>query len=606
LQLELLPLLARRIEVGEARLVGVRLNLARNANGVNNWQDMGGAESAAAAEIPDADDPGAPAIDIGVSTVQIVDAEVRWNDASTNSHWILTDFSLEASDFGLGQSFPLRMEFGLAGAEVQVNVSSAMRATLALAENAYRLDDLNVTIDGRGAGWPGGEGRASVNFDSFAANLDTEAVDLQNLQLEMLGLSIRGTLSGRQLLSNLSLTGAIEIAEFNPHDLIDAFGMEIETADSAVFRRASARADFNYDANHVGMRNMRLALDDSQLQGSIGMQDDSLRYDLTIDSINIDRYLPPATDDSAQADEGSIDEVDLPIDALRTFSANGNLALGQTQFMGLTLTEAKFGLAAANGRVRLTPTGNLYGGTIGGTIGIDVQGDAARFTLVQELSNVDLFGLGRDFLDTEDLSGTGNVSLNLTANGSNVGVLRRDLDGQASFALRDGAWEGLDAWYELRRARAVLDRNPTPQREGTPRTTFSNVSASGVVTDAVLTTNDLNATLPFMALNGAGTVNLLTDAIEFAMTASLVDGPVLQSDPAMAAMAGSRLPLKVSGTLAAPSILPDFGAMVTERAREAVQERVDEERGQVEERVDERREEVRDRLRDRLREAVER
>ena len=77
LQLELLPLLARRIEVGEARLVGVRLNLARNANGVNNWQDMGGAESAAAAEIPDADDPGAPAIDIGVSTVQIIDTEIH-------------------------------------------------------------------------------------------------------------------------------------------------------------------------------------------------------------------------------------------------------------------------------------------------------------------------------------------------------------------------------------------------------------------------------------------------------------------------------------------------------------------------------------------------
>jgi hypothetical protein len=97
-------------------------------------------------------------------------------------------------------------------------------------------------------------------------------------------------------------------------------------------------------------------------------------------------------------------------------------------------------------------------------------------------------------------------------------------------------------------------------------------------------------------------VNLLTDDIAFEMTAALVDGPVLQSDPAMARMAGSRLPLTVGGTLAAPSIRPDFGAVVSER----VQERVEEERSEVQQRVEEEREETRGRLRDRLREAIER
>jgi hypothetical protein len=94
---------------------------------------------------------------------------------------------------------------------------------------------------------------------------------------------------------------------------------------------------------------------------------------------------------------------------------------------------------------------------------------------------------------------------------------------------------------------------------------------------------------------------LLNDEIDFEMTATLVDGPVLQSDPAMARMAGSTLPLNVGGTLAAPSILPDFGAIVSQRAQEAVDEAVEEERTEVQERVEEEREEVRDRLRERLR-----
>jgi AsmA protein len=202
-----------------------------------------------------------------------------------------------------------------------------------------------------------------------------------------------------------------------------------------------------------------------------------------------------------------------------------------------------------------------------------------------------MLSLGRDLLEAEDVSGTGNVSLNLTSTGSNLGQMRRDLDGDVSFSVRDGALEGFDFWYELRRARAVTDGNPAPEREQGPRRTpFSSISASGVVADAILTNRDLNGTLAFMTIDGSGTVNLLTDAIDFDMTAQFVDGPVLQSDPAMAGLAGQALPLTVGGTLDAPSIRPDFAALVRERARSEVSERVDEEREEVEERV-------RDRLR---------
>jgi AsmA protein len=180
--------------------------------------------------------------------------------------------------------------------------------------------------------------------------------------------------------------------------------------------------------------------------------------------------------------------------------------------------------------------------------------------------------------------------------------MRRELDGDVAFTVTDGALEGLDLWYELRRARARLDGADLPERGEDPRRTpFSSLSASGVVQDALLTNRDLNATLDFMTISGVGTVNLLDDAVNFDLTALFADGPTLQSDPEMAKLAGASLPLKVTGTLAEPSILPDFGALVRARATEAVQERVEEERSEVQERVEEQREEVQDRLRSRLR-----
>jgi AsmA protein len=329
------------------------------------------------------------------------------------------------------------------------------------------------------------------------------------------------------------------------------------------------------------------------------MTGDELRYDLRVDTNNIDRYLPPATEETDNEDEGSIDSIDLPLEPLRTFRARGTLALGQTQFMGMQFTDATFALNAANGQMTLTPSGSMYGGSINGEIAIQVQGDAARFSLEQRLANVDLNGLARDFLETEDLTGRGNVTLDLAATGSNVGALKRDLDGTASFALSDGAWQGIDVWYELRRARAVTGGNSAPAREGEPQTQFSNVSASGVVEDGLLTTSDLNATLPFAALNGRGTVNLLNDALDLTATAGFVDGPTLQSDPAMAELAGASLPLTITGTVAAPSIRPDFGALVRARVQREVDERIEEEREEV-------REELQDRVRDRLRGILDR
>lgn len=618
LSLELLPLLSRRIEISEATLEGLVLNLARDAQGRNNWQDLGGEAGAAdapAAE-PAADDAGggAPNVSLDVGVLRIADSEVNWQDASTDSRWTLGNFNLVASGFGPGVAFPVEIGFTVAGDELDVAVDATTDATLSLAENRYRLDNLGVMLAGQGPAWPGGEGEARLQFASFVADLGAETLDLDGLTLEMLGVTVDGSLEGRQLMSDLALGGRVEIHEFDPSQLLNVFDVEVETADPSVLRRASAEAMFVYDADRTALEDMRLALDDSTLTGAVGMQGQSLRFDLTVDQINVDRYLPPAEEEApAEGEEGSLDEVDLPLDVLRELDAEGRLAFGQAQFAGLSLSDAAFELAAGDGRVQLTPTAQLYGGAFSGTVVIEVEGDAARASVVNELTGVDMLPLGRDLLESEMVSGTGSVMLDLTTTGSNVGQMRRDLDGNVSFEVVDGALEGLDLWYELLRARSVFDGQGRPERpEGPRRTPFNSVSASGVVEDALLTNRDLNVALDYIRLDGEGTVNLLTDELDFDLTAAFVDGPKLQSEPLMAGLAGDSLPLTVGGTIEAPEIQPDYAALVRARAQEAVTERVQEEREEVQQRADQEREEAqqrleqeadeaRDRVRDRLR-----
>lgn len=599
LAVELWPLLSRRVSITDATFDGLVLNLARDAQGRNNWQDLGGTEQPAAAGEPSS--PDGASVDLAVDVIRVTASQVTWNDAATGSQWTLGDFNLQASGFGTDTAFPLSTRFTLTGDGLQVAVGAEMQATLSLATNTYRLEDLAVTLTGEGASWPGGSGEARLSFAALTANLDDETLDLDQLTLQFLGITAHGSLEGRQLMSNLALGGSVEIEPFDPSQLLGEFDVVVETADPAVLRTASAAAMFVYDENRIGLDDMRLALDDSELTGSVGMQGESLRFDLRVDQINVDRYLPPATDEAEPTAEGSIDEVDLPLEALRTLDAQGRLAFGPTQFSGMKLDEAQFTLAARAGQIRLEPTANLYGGRLVGELSLAIEGDAAGATLRSELTDVDLLPLASDLLESELVSGRGDLSLNLTTRGSNVGQMRHDVDGDVAFTFRDGAYEGMDLWYELRRASAVFQREETPEREGERRTPFTTVSATGVVENAILTNRDLNATLEFLTVDGGGTVNLLTNELDFDLVATFLDNEMVRSEPLLADLAGKTLPLAVSGTAAEPSVRPDFAAMVRSRVQEQVTDRLEEERSGVQERVQEEADEVREEVRERLR-----
>jgi AsmA protein len=600
LRIGLLPLLARRIEIDRAMLSGLRLNLARNAAGVTNWDDLAqGGDSDAAGRVDNAGSGGgASDVSISVGAVEIIDAEVTWRDAVANQDWTLTNFNLTASDFNPGRAFPLDIGFELNGAEIDVEVEAEMRALVDIATNRYRLDDLRVELAGEGAGWPGGAGSARLEFASFTADIGEQSLELEELELEMLGLTVRGNLVGEEFMDSLSLAGGIEIDEFDPRGLMAMFNADIETADPDVLGRASVEAQFYYDAAAAGMRDLSLRLDNSTLLGSAALRGQRFEFDLTVDAIDIDRYLPPPADgEELAADTGSVDQIDLPIDRLRNFQANGNLALDEARFLGLTFNDANFALVAGNGRMTLTPTGGLYGGTIDGSIGIEVQGETARMTLRQTLANVDMAGIGRDYLKTEALLGTGNVNLNLAAVGAKVGEIKRSLDGTASVSITDGALRGVDIWHQMMRLRAGITGPDVPPLEGEARTTFDRIAVGGAVEDAVMTTSEFSATLPFAALNGSGTIDLLTMELDLRANAGLVDGPTLQQDPVLAEYAGGQVPLRITGTLDSPRVLPDVGALLSQAARRAVEEEVDE---AVDEAVEEAQDRLRDRLRDRL------
>ena len=78
----LLPLLSRRVEIDEARLEGLVLNLARNEQGRNNWQDMGGTAAPEPVSSTAEDTADGEGLELDVGAIVIAAAEINWSDAA--------------------------------------------------------------------------------------------------------------------------------------------------------------------------------------------------------------------------------------------------------------------------------------------------------------------------------------------------------------------------------------------------------------------------------------------------------------------------------------------------------------------------------------------
>ena len=136
----------------------------------------------------------------------------------------------------------------------------------------------------------------------------------------------------------------------------------------------------------------------------------------------------------------------------------------------------------------------------------------------------------------------------------------KTLAGAVDFNVADGALEGADLWYEIRRARAVLKQQAIPERpSGPPRTPFSALTGTGSMKDGVLTNNDLNVAMQYLKVTGQGNVDLPRNSLDYRLVAAVLKIPREGADAAqMQDLVDAQIPVKVTGALSDPKVRPDL------------------------------------------------
>jgi AsmA protein len=269
---------------------------------------------------------------------------------------------------------------------------------------------------------------------------------------------------------------------------------------------------------------------------------------------------------------------EIPSELLRPINARGSLVFGEVLLGKILFEDINVVLNQKDGRLRLNPmSSKLFGGQYQGDVQLDVSGATPVISVNERIENVGLGPLGQAMLDNDRLSGRIDGVFTLRGTGNDTAEMQKTLNGNVSFTLKDGTYEGTDVWHELRRARAVIRREPPPEPTLPARTRFTEVSATGRVVDGVLNNDDLVAELPFIRLAGRGSVDLVAATLDYTLNGRVFEKPELMGDVTPAELEDFtkvELPIRISGELADPKFGLDFEELVKEKAEEAVKDKL--------------------------------
>lgn len=600
--IELLPLLLRReIVLDTITLDGLRVNLAVNAAGQGNWEDL-----LALAEDDDeqqSDGPVAETEDgftlpsLDVSGINVRDAALRFEDASTGQTHRVEAISLSTGRIRLGEPFTIALGAVYEGGEPPLRAELKLNSVLEadLERQIFALRQLSVEIIASGEAVPAGKQNVALSGEARFTAADGH-FELTDGRLQAAGLTADFSAEGHHLDSDTPrFTGRLGVRQFSPRALLSTLAIEApETRDDKVLRKADMELRFEAGTESAQIPELRIHLDDTTIRGRAEVTSfatQRIDFDVDVDRINIDRYTPPATQVSEhtgeQRDEDTdINALEIPVEALEAINARGRLRVGELIAQGMTMRDVVLQVDLPRGKVK---TQKLSAKLYGGSIELDnriTPGDTPRYALRFDVRSVAGGDLLADFLGRDLAEGTADIQVDLSSAGGTVGAIRQALNGTAAITLNDGAVKGFDIARTIRRARARLRGEELAAADGPQKTDFASLIANARITDGVLDITRLDGRNPLFRLLGEGTVNLVGEELNVLARPSIVRSLEGQEGAGLDELAGLEIPIRVRGSWADPQISLDLRKALEQQAA-----------GQLREAADERRDELREKAR---------
>ena len=557
---KLLPLLSSRLEVSRVKLEGATVHLVSRGE-QNNWQDLSEDKSAAKPADPSSGPPPA----LSIEGVDVTKTSLVYSDEVKKSTTEVGNLELHTGK---------------------------------LESNAARTALEKVELQGTYLSQSSGPAPKDAPRP-LAFSLTTSAIALDNtahslapvkIQVKVGDVAVDVSVAGEKMTTDRIATGSVAVPSTSARKLLQSLGIAPPvTRDPKALAAFALQTNFRLTRKALQLSALQLTLDDTQVQGTAGVENldtSALRFNLTVNGINIDRYRAPvpavkaAAVKQTAAPPPAAPPTPLPLETIRKLDVNGMLHVASATFSNLVFTDVVMPLVAKDGHLRLGPTqAKLYGGTYNGDIVLDARPVQAQLSLNEHLHGTDIGALVKAAFDSARLSGRADADVAVTGVGNTDDAIKRSLNGKIDLNVKQGAVVGVDVVYELQRVNALLKRQVPAARTGNgpARTQFNALQMNGGLDKGVLRIDDLRMETDFLKVRGKGTLDSITEAINYQVVASVNKVPAANAPPAgggnLDALGGVEVPLTITGTMSSPTVRPDIEALAKGKLGQEVQQK---------------------------------
>ncbi len=442
---------------------------------------------------------------------------------------------------------------------------------------------VNAVLAGKGiAGSP-----INISLDASASlNLKAETLALNKVTVAGLDLQLVGSLNAKSIMTAPEFSGEVNVQPFNLRKIMQRLGQPLPpAADKTTWTNVALSTQFEGSEAFIHFNQASFQLDDSNLTGKFRAADlkekPAMEFNLNIDSINLDRYLPPQgaagrTTPSANNITPQSPPAEIPIERLRGLALQGEVSIGELIVKKATLRNVGSRFNAEDGVLHVQSLlADLYEGKLTGEIKLDVNPALPGLTVSSTLQGVQAEPLLRDVKGKARLRGRGEFSAALSTEGRNSEEMRRNLNGQMRLHFSDGAITGFNLGRKLRQWKQFKKGGSTERVDETEATDFLVLTGNPVAKAGVIRMDDLSMKAPLFRLAGEGELaNLHADTIDYRLLASIANTAKGAGGKELVDLAGLDLPVNISGSLAEPKIRLDWGGvlagLLTHKLKDAI------------------------------------
>jgi AsmA protein len=534
-----MPLLSGEIALETLKLSGLKANVVRRKDGSMNFSDLAGGKEKAAGK------PAEPP-NVRIAEVIVEKMQLAYRDEATGQELNIAELNLKTGRLDGQTPGDLSLSARITGRKPDVDLRAQAAGALRfnLGKEEFAFDKFGAQLKGR--------------YDQDTIALEFSAPKVEVTPARASGSEVKGSIQIKGPQRNIDARLLIAAVEGTASALtIPKVSLELDASVAGISAKAKIEAAIKANLAKQDLQaDVSGKLDESTLKAKIGLTNFAplkANFDVSIDRLNVDRYLPPERKD-AKHDE----RVDLA--ALKGKSLSGKLAVGALTAKRAKLENVKAEIKLDGGKLEVAPhSAGLYGGTLSGTLTADANGN--RIHVKESVQNVALGALLRDMAQKDVLDGRGNVTLDVQTSGGTVTALKKSLAGSARIEMKDGAIKGVNLADSARNVKSALGAKQT-KPDASQKTDFSEMSASFKIAGGVARNDDLKAASPFLRLGGAGNLDIGNNTIDYLAKATLAATTKGQGGRDAGNVAGITIPVKLSGPLDNPSWNVDYSALL--------------------------------------------